>query len=96
MARHGQSPDRPHDRPTAAEVSLLIRTVYAKPRGGAGCCMHSVTDDHNISDRAVAYTLEYARSRGHADCIACLEALAGCTTTQRRKAIALAWKRPAQ
>ncbi len=86
-------PDFPKDRPTAYEVSLLIRAIYAIPGRGAGCCMHSVTDDGNIGCNAVSYTIEYAEGRGHADCIACLKALASITKTQRRKAIALSWKK---
>lgn len=86
-------PDKPRDRPTAADVSALIGAVYARRDGGAGCCMHSVTDDGNIGDRTIASSLEDARDVGHVDCATALEGLAAVTSTQRRKAIAMRWRK---
>jgi hypothetical protein len=69
------------------DVVPLVRAVYAKPMGGAGCCMHSVTDDGNLDDGCVQYCLDHAR---HDDCRHALAMLLQMTKTQRRRVCRLA------
>ena len=58
------------DRPTVPDVLLITNALYARPGGGAGCCLHLVLDDNNLSDGDVEYCLHLARDRGHTDCLA--------------------------
>jgi hypothetical protein len=77
---------KPRDRPTVPDVLPLIRAIYAKPEGVCGCCLHIVTDDYNCEQSSIDYCLEYARERGHQDCIRLAEMLSAMTITQRTKA----------
>lgn len=71
------------DRPTVPDVLPLVHAIYA--RHAAGCCLHILTDDGNISDDDAAFCLSHARERGHADCIAAAEMLVQMTKTQRHQ-----------
>jgi hypothetical protein len=81
-----KNPDKPRDRPTVPEVAPLIRAIYEREGGGCGCCLHIVTDDYNCEQSSIDFCLEYARERGHSDCIRVAEMLAAMTITQRTKA----------
>jgi hypothetical protein len=72
-------------KPTVPDVLPLANAVYARPGGGAGCCLHIVLDDGNIQDDHVAFCLNKARERGHLECIACAEKLLLMSKTQRKK-----------
>lgn len=90
MSRGPAPPDKPAGRPTVPEGAELVRAVYAREGGGAGCCLHILTDDGNVSESDAAWVLEYAQEHGHQDCIAAARALAAMTVSQRRRAIARA------
>jgi hypothetical protein len=77
-------------KPTVPEVLPLARAVYAKPLGGAGCCLHIVLDEGNVDDRSVDFCLDYARRKGHDDCARLAEILRSMSKTQRLKIGALA------
>lgn len=78
-------------RPTAPEAAALIRELYRAPTGGAGCCLHVIIDDGNTGDGFLdAAELERIRDVGHPLCVRLAEMLAAMSTTQRRKAIAMA------
>lgn len=88
MARGPRPPDKPATRPTVPEVVPLIRAVYKRPDGGAGCCLHVEIDDGNIGDVFMPGMLAAARAAGHPECIAAAEAFAQLTTSQRRRVVA--------
>lgn len=72
-------------KPTVPEVLPLVRDLYARPNGGAGCCLHIVIDDGNVDDDSVAHCLSLARLDGHADCERLAKLLALMSKTQRQK-----------
>ncbi len=72
----------PH-RPTTDVVAPMVRALYARPGGSAGCCLHILLDDHNVDDRSAKFCLDYAREMGHADCILLAEHLLRMSRTQR-------------
>lgn len=55
-------------KPTVPEVLLLVQALYARPGGGAGCCLHLVLDDGNASIGTVKFCLQQAIEAGHKDC----------------------------
>lgn len=87
MARGGPIPDLPPDRPKVPEAAELIRQIYASAGGGSGCCLHLVTDDHNLERHFVEWSAEYARERGHELCERTARMLAAMTRSQRDRAI---------
>ncbi len=74
------------NRPTLTQLRPLIHAIYAKPMGGAGCCLHIVTDDRNVDDGSVDHCIESARERGHDDCLEAAQMLRQMSKTQRSKA----------
>lgn len=62
-----------------------IRSVYR--RHAAGCCLHIVTDDGNIKNDSIAFTIENL-NRSHEDCKIAIHGLSSMRLTARRKAIA--------
>lgn len=72
-------------RPTVPEVLPLVRALYERPAGGAGCCLHVLLDDGNVGDSTAQFCAEYARREGHADCMELAALLVQMSPTQRRK-----------
>ncbi len=70
-------------RPSVPEVAPLVRALYRRNGGGAGCCLHIVLDDDNVRNSNVAFCLEEARQKKHVDCIELAEKLVEMSTTQR-------------
>lgn len=70
-------------KPTVSDVLPLVRAVYE--RDAAGCCLHIMTDDGNVSNGNAAFCLQRARDLGHGDCLAAAESLAQMSRTQRLK-----------
>jgi hypothetical protein len=66
------------------DVVPLIRAIYASPRGGAGCCLHVLTDDANY--KCARYCLGLATRRGHMLCSAAAGMLSLMTQSQIRRA----------
>jgi hypothetical protein len=75
--------DKPRDRPSVASVLPIVRRIYEGHC--AGCCLHILTDDGNCEQSSADFCLQWARERGHEDCIAAAEMLVQMTDTQRRK-----------
>ena len=73
--------DKPRNRPTVPDVLPLVRAIYE--RHFAGCCLHIVTDDGNVEQHHADFCVQYARERGHEDCLRAAEMLAAMTPTQR-------------
>lgn len=80
------------NRPSAPDVAAVIARVYARPGGGAGCCLHLVTEDGNVDDGSVAYCQSEAAEAGHADCEEALGLLAQMKRTGRWRASQLAYR----
>lgn len=72
------------DRPKTTDLAPLILAVYQSPLGGAGCCLHVVTDDGNYE--CAEYALNYARERGHPECIRTAEMMTQMTESQIARA----------
>ncbi len=70
------------NKPTVPEVLPLVNAVYK--RHCAGCCLHILTDDGNVSDGDAQFCLDQAHEKGHADCIVAAEALRQMSKTQRK------------
>ena len=85
MSKNARDPNRPK----VPDLVPLISAVYARPDGGAGCCLHVLFDDGNYD--CAEFCLEYAAEHGHKECIACAEMAAKMTVTQLRKANSL-WR----
>lgn len=71
------------NRPRVPDVLPLVRAIYE--RHCAGCCLHVVTDDGNVEQCMADACVEYARERGHVDCLQAAEMLAAMTPTQRHR-----------
>lgn len=71
-------------RPKVPDLVPLIRAVYASPEGGAGCCLHVVTDDGNWN--FIDFVLGEARLNEHPPCIAAAEMMAQMTESQVARA----------
>lgn len=71
------------DRPTTDRVLPLVRALYERPDGATGCCLHVILDDHNVADGHVDFCIDYARERGHADCLELAVLLRQMSKTQR-------------
>jgi hypothetical protein len=87
---------RPHRkenavRLTVPDVAPLVRALYE--RHAAGCCLHIVLDDLNVSDDDVRFCIEFARSEDATHdrpedrdaCVALGEKLLSMSRTQRLK-----------
>lgn len=72
-------------KPTVPEVAPLVRALYARWGGGAGCCLHVVLDDGNVEDSFVDHCIESARELGHGDCLLLGYLLRDMSKTQRIK-----------
>ncbi len=72
------------NRPKVPDLVPLIRAVYDSPLGGAGCCLHVVTDDGNWD--CAEYVLEYARERKCPGCITAAEMMVQMTESQISRA----------
>lgn len=72
------------ETPSWRDLADAMKPIYARHCGG--CCLHVVIDDGNIEREFIDWTLEHARTSGHADCIAAAELMARCSLTQIRKA----------
>lgn len=83
-------PDYPPNRLSAREIAEMIRDIYDGPDGGAGCCLHILTDDGNYGRANAEFCLNYALEAGHDECAAVALALVRATPTQQRKAVRLA------
>lgn len=75
---------RDPDRPKVPDLVPLIRAVYARENGGAGCCLHVVTDDGNYG--SVEFAASYARENGHPECIAAALMMSMMTYSQIKRA----------
>ncbi len=75
-----------HDpnRPKVPDLVPLIQAVYSRPHGGAGCCLHVVTDVGNYD--SVDFVAGYAREHGHSECIAAAEMMSRMTYSQVKRA----------
>ncbi len=71
-------------RPKVPDLAPLIAAVYASENGGAGCCLHVVTDDGNWD--SVDFVLGYAREQGHPACIKAAEMMSQMTESQISRA----------
>lgn len=78
-------------KPSVTDVLPLVDAIYA--RHAAGCCLHILTDDGNVSDVDAAFCLELATKTGHRDCEEAAGLLVRMSRTQRTK-IALDLRRP--
>lgn len=63
---------------------LRARVLYDRI-GGVGCCLHVVLSDMNTGDKSARFCLEWAREKGHADCIELAEIVVRMSGTQRGK-----------
>lgn len=72
------------DRPKTTDLAPLILEVYRSPHGGAGCCLHVVTDDDNWE--CAAFALNWARENGHPLCILAAEMMVQMTESQIARA----------
>lgn len=70
---------------TVPEVAPLVRALYARPGGEAGCCLHVVLDDGNVKDDQVRFCLDEAGRKGHPDCAELASKLLEMSKTQRLK-----------
>ena len=74
-------------KPTIPDVFPRVQELYA--RHPAGCHLHVVLDDGNVSDAAVKFCISAAMAAG---CVECKEVgilLEGMSKTQRRKLYAM-------
>lgn len=69
----------------------IYRDFYAEPGRGTGCCLHITTDDFNIRDSDVEFCLEYARERGHDECIELAERLLKLSKRERAELFGMKW-----
>ena len=79
------------NRPKVPDLVPLIVAVYESPAGGAGCCLHVVTDDGNWESAQWALedwlSEQEAREPGaHARCRAALEMMVQMTESQIARA----------
>jgi len=65
-------------------MRATIDRIYETERGAAGCCLHVVTDDHNVTDSAVDVIVAAAASSGHLMCQAVALFLTSLTVDERR------------
>lgn len=72
------------NRPKVPDLVPLIAAVYASPNGGAGCCLHVVTDDGNWD--SAEFALGHARERNCKPCIAAAEMMVQMTESQISRA----------
>ncbi len=83
------------NRPKVPDLVPLIKAVYASPAGGAGCCLHIVTDDDNYGCAAdcLGWAIEAeAKEPGqHTNCVKAAEMMTKMTKTQIAKATAMAY-----
>lgn len=70
-------------KPTVPDAKPLVAMVYAGHP--AGCCLHIVLDDQNVSDSSVDFCIEWAREKKHALCEVLALMLRRMTKTQRMK-----------
>ena len=70
-------------KPTVPEVLPLVNALYA--RHSAGCCLHIVLDDGNVSTGSVEWCVGDATERGHEDCVRLAKLLLQMSRTQRLK-----------
>lgn len=82
----------PRLRPRFDEIVPLIESLYRRPGGGAGCCLHVVTDDLNLDDSFVNHCLLRAIRLKHRDCAELALWLRCASKTQRRRACSVADK----
>lgn len=78
-------PVRDPSRLTVPEVRPFVAAIYARPGGGAGCCLHIVLDDCNVRDVFVRACLESAQSRSCFGCALVAALMLRMTKTQRLK-----------
>ncbi len=72
-------------KPTVDKVAPLVTALYRRPDGCAGCCLHVVLDDGNVSDRMMEGIARTARELGHKDCEQLALLLEQMSPTQRLK-----------
>lgn len=72
------------NRPKVPDLAPLIVAIYERENGGAGCCLHVVTDDANWE--CAGFCLNWAREQGHTDCIAACEMMVQMTESQIARA----------
>jgi hypothetical protein len=83
---------------TTADISCrLLDTAVALARSIRGnaattCCCHICVDDPNYDDHHVAFCIQTAARREHADCLRLALLLASFSTTRRRKVNYRAWR----
>jgi hypothetical protein len=70
-------------KPTVPEALPLAQAIYARHAGG--CCFHILLDDGNCDRSDIAFCCEWAREKGHPDCIALAEKMQHMSPTQARK-----------
>lgn len=90
----GPIPDYPVDRPKVPEVAARIRKIYDSEDGGAGCCLHVLTDDGNFD--SADWCMKRAHERGHTFCEETALMLTKMTPSQVRRAVARGtnWQTP--
>jgi hypothetical protein len=72
------------DRPKVPDLVPLIRAVYARENGGAGCCLHVVTDDGNYG--SVDFVWQEAVKARHSECIVAAAMMSLMTYSQIKRA----------
>ncbi len=70
-------------KPTIPEVKPLVLALYR--RHMAGCCLHIVLDDGNVSDDNVRFCVQYAEQKEHVECVILASLLLRMSQTQRLK-----------
>lgn len=75
-------------RPKVPDLVPLIEAVYAHPDGGAGHCLHVVTDDANYD--CASLVLEYAEKAACTLCLPAARMMAQMTESQIARASEMA------
>jgi len=81
-----------HRRPAVRQVAAAIAAIYASNDGGAGCCLHVLTDYGNLN--SIDFCIEVAREKRHAECAKAAMLLGKLTISGRKRAIRMAQGRP--
>ena len=71
-------------KPSIIEVMPLVKALYERWEGGAGCCLHILLDDDNIDDDSAVFCLNNAIESRHADCEQLARLICRMSWTQRR------------
>lgn len=69
-------------------LSVLAKTIYDTPGGGAGCCLHIVLDDGNFEKDSVQFCLDHVNPK-HGICKEVAEMMLQLTEHGRETAVGL-------